>query len=79
MYFDIQEQLVKYLNKMDEIMELTKGGKILIAANTNSGPKTWHDLITNTTGKKTGGVPARVSTIYNKRRERKYIQQHQRS
>ena len=51
-YFDIQEQLVKNLNKMDEIMELTKTGKILIAADTNSRSKPWHDLITNTRGKK---------------------------
>ena len=35
MYLDIKEQLAKYLNKMDEIMELTKRGKILIAADTN--------------------------------------------
>ena len=52
MYLDIKEQLAKYLNKMDEIMELTKRGKILIAADTNSRSKTWHDLITNTRGKK---------------------------
>ena len=33
-------------------MELTKRGKILIAADTNSRSQTWHDLITNTGGKK---------------------------
>jgi hypothetical protein len=52
MYFDIQDQIVKNLNKLDEIMKLTKSGKILIAADTNSRSKTWHDLITNTRGKK---------------------------
>jgi hypothetical protein len=35
MCFDIQEQLLKNLNKMDEIMEPTKRGKILTAADTN--------------------------------------------
>jgi len=58
MYFDIQEQLVEYLNKMDEIMELTKRGKILIAADTHSRSKTWHDHITNTRGKKLEEYPA---------------------
>jgi len=58
MYFDIREQLVKNLNKMDEIMELTKRGKILIAAHINSRSKTWHDLITNTRGKKMEGYLA---------------------
>jgi dihydroxyacetone kinase-like predicted kinase len=51
MYFDIQDQLGNNLNKMDEIMKLTKSGKILIAADTNSRSKTWHDVITNTRGK----------------------------
>jgi hypothetical protein len=60
---------------MDEIMELTKRGKIPIVADTNSRSKTWHDLITKTRDKKIGGVPGSVSTTYNKRRERKkYIQ-----
>jgi len=52
MYFDIQDQLGKPLNNMDEILKLTKSGKILIAADTNSRSKTWHDVITNTRGKK---------------------------
>jgi hypothetical protein len=52
MYFDIQDQLGKNLNKMDEILKLTKSGKILIAADTNSRSKTWHNVITNTRGKK---------------------------
>jgi len=37
---------------MNEIMELTKRGKILIAADTNSRSNMWHDLITNAKGKK---------------------------
>jgi hypothetical protein len=52
MYFDIQDRLGKHLNKMDEILKLTKSRKILIAADTNSRSKTWHDVVTNTRGKK---------------------------
>jgi hypothetical protein len=37
---------------VDEILKLTKSGKIVIAADTNSRSKTWHDVITNTRGKK---------------------------
>ena len=33
-------------------MELTRREKILIVADTNSRSKTWHELITNTRGKK---------------------------
>jgi hypothetical protein len=51
MYFDIQDQLGKSLDKMDEILKLTKSGKILIAADTDSRSKTWHNVITNTRGK----------------------------
>jgi len=52
MYFDIQDQLETNFNKMDEIMKLTKTGRILIAADTNSRSKTWYAVITNTRGKK---------------------------
>jgi len=43
MYSDIQEQIENNLNEIDEIRKLTKGGKILIAADTNARSKTWHD------------------------------------
>jgi hypothetical protein len=40
------------LNKIDEILKLTKGRKILIAADTNARSKTWHHHSTNSKGKK---------------------------
>jgi hypothetical protein len=52
MYFDIQGQIDGNLNKTDKIMKLTKGGKVLIAADTNARSKTWHDHSTNFRGKK---------------------------
>jgi hypothetical protein len=32
---------------MDEILRFTKGGRMLLAADSNSRSKTWHDVITN--------------------------------
>jgi hypothetical protein len=52
MYFDIQDQMGKHFNKLDELMTLSPNGKILIGADTNSRSKTWHDVYTNTRGKK---------------------------
>ena len=52
MCFDIQDQMEKNFNKMDELMTLSPNGKILIGADTNSRSKTWHDVTTNTRGKK---------------------------
>jgi hypothetical protein len=51
MYFDIQDQIENNLNEIDEIRKLTKGGKILIAADTNARSKTWHDHSSNSRGK----------------------------
>jgi hypothetical protein len=70
-YLDIQKQLAKNLNKMDDIMELTKRGKILIAADTKSRSKMWHDLITNTRSKKLGEyLTGSQLHIINEERER---------
>jgi len=52
MYFDIQGQIESNLNKIDEIMKLTKGGNVLIAADTNARSKTWHDHGTKSRDKK---------------------------
>ena len=52
MYFDIQGQIENNLNKIDEIMKITKAEKVLIAADTNARSKTWHDHSTNSRGKK---------------------------
>jgi ribonuclease HI len=52
MYFDIEEQIENNLAKVDEILQFAKGEKILIAMDSNSRSKTWHDRITNARGKK---------------------------
>jgi len=52
MYFDIKDQIDNNLNKIDGILKLSKGGKVLIAADTNARSKTWHDHFTNSRGKK---------------------------
>ena len=52
MNFDITDQIENNFSKMDEILKFSKGEKILIAADTNSRSKTWHDVITNPRGRK---------------------------
>jgi hypothetical protein len=52
MYFDIEEQIENNFTKIDEILQCAKGGRILIATDSNSRSKTWHDIITNSRGKK---------------------------
>jgi len=52
MYLEIEEQIEKSFTKLDEIVKFTKGARILIATDSNSRSKTWHDKITNPRGKK---------------------------
>jgi hypothetical protein len=52
MYFDIENQIENNFTKMDEITRYAKGGKLLIAADTNSRSKTWHDNKANSRGRK---------------------------
>ena len=52
MYFDYEEQIENKFNKLDEIMRFINGGGMLIAADSNSRSKTWHDVITNSRGRK---------------------------
>ena len=52
MYFDFEDQIENNLTKIDAILRLAKGRKLLIAADTNSRSKTWHDVTTNSRGKK---------------------------
>jgi len=47
MYLDIQEQIENSFTNIDEILQFAKGTRILIAADSNSRSKTWHDKITN--------------------------------
>ena len=51
MYIDIEEQIENSFTKLDEILQFTKAARKLIATDSNSRSKTWHDKI-NPRGKK---------------------------
>jgi hypothetical protein len=51
MYFDITKEIERELNKVDEIMEFTKGFGLLIAVDSNARSTAWHDSQTNKRGK----------------------------
>ena len=65
MYFDIQGQIENNVNKIDEIMKVTNGGKVLIAEDTNARSKTCHDISTKSRGKKTRGILGCNPITYN--------------
>jgi len=50
MYFDITEKIERELDKMEEILDFTKGNGLLIAVDRNSRSTTWHDSQTNKRG-----------------------------
>jgi hypothetical protein len=52
MYFDFEDQIEKSFTKIDAILQFAKGGRILIPTDSNSRSTTWHDIITNSRGKK---------------------------
>ena len=52
MYLDITEKLDKVINLISDILQLANTGGILIAMDSNSGSKTWHDKLTNGRSKK---------------------------
>jgi exonuclease III len=52
MDFDIEDQTENKFTKMDAISRLAKHGRILIAADRNAQSKMWHDVKTNSRGKK---------------------------
>jgi len=52
MYFDIEDQIENNFIEIDALLHFTKGGKILIATDSISRSTTWHDLLTNSRGKK---------------------------
>ena len=52
MYFDIEDQIENSFKKIDALLKFAKGGRILIATDSNSRSTTWHDTVTNTRGKK---------------------------
>jgi hypothetical protein len=52
MYFDLEDPIENNLTKMDGLMEFVKNGRILIATDSNARSKTWHDVKTNSRGRK---------------------------
>jgi len=51
MYFDITKKIQRELDKIDEILEFTKGNGLIIAVDSNSRSMAWHDNQTNKRGK----------------------------
>jgi len=45
MYFDIEDQIENNFTKIGAIVQFAKVGRILIAIDSNSRSKTWHDII----------------------------------
>jgi hypothetical protein len=52
MYCDIEDQIEYNFTNMDGLMRFVKGGRILIAVDSNARSKTWHDVKTNSRGRK---------------------------
>ena len=50
MYFDITKEIERELDKIEEILEFTKGNGLVIAVDSNSSSVAWHDSQTNQTG-----------------------------
>jgi hypothetical protein len=46
MYFDITTETERELDKIDQILEFTKGNGLIIAVDSNSGSAAWHDTLT---------------------------------
>ena len=51
MYFDITEEIEKGLEKIDQMLEFTKGNGLIIAVDSNARSAAWHDFKTNKRGK----------------------------
>ena len=51
MYFDITKEIGRELDKIEEILEFTKGNGLVIAVDSNSRWVAWHDSQTNQRGK----------------------------
>ena len=50
-YFEITKELERELDKIEDILDFTKGNGLLIAVDSNSRSTTWHDSQTNKRGK----------------------------
>jgi len=51
MYFDITEEIERGLEKIDKMLEFTKGNGLIIAADSNARSAAWHDTKNNKSGK----------------------------
>jgi len=51
MYLDITKEIERKLEKIDRILELTKGIGLIIAVDRNARSAVWHDTLTNKRGK----------------------------
>jgi len=47
MYFDITKEIGRELDKIEEIVEFTKGNGLVMAVDSNSRSVEWHDSQTN--------------------------------
>jgi len=47
MYFDINEEIERGLEKINQMLEFTKGNGLIIAADSNARSAVWHDTNTN--------------------------------
>jgi hypothetical protein len=56
MYFDIKQEIDRELDKIEEILDFTKGNGLVIAVDTNSRSTAWQDSQTNKREKNTGRV-----------------------
>ena len=52
MYFDITKEIKRELDKIEEILEFTKGNGLVITVDSNSISVAWLDSQTNQRGKK---------------------------
>jgi len=51
MYFDINRQIEDDLNKIEAIIQHAKGVGVLLAIDSNSRSRSWHDNQTNSRGR----------------------------
>jgi len=52
MYFDINRQIENDLNKIEAKIQHAKGAGVLLAIDSNSRSKMWHDNLTNARGRR---------------------------
>jgi sugar/nucleoside kinase (ribokinase family) len=51
MYFDIKEEIERELDRIDQILEFTKGTGLIFVIDSNARSAVWHDTQTNKRGK----------------------------